>query len=91
MTDTSQTTTETAETVRAWLVDRVAFYLERPAADIDVSAPLVDLGLDSVYALTLCGDVEDRFGVVVEATMAWDHPTVNAMTDHLTGLVSGDR
>ncbi|TQJ23655.1 acyl carrier protein [Micromonospora sp. A202] len=91
MTETSHTTTATAGTIRAWLVERVAFYLERPAAEIDVSAPLVDLGLDSVYALTLCGDVEDRFGVVVEATMAWDHPTVNAMTAHLTGLVAGDR
>ncbi|MFE6763996.1 acyl carrier protein [Streptomyces sp. NPDC057689] len=73
-----------AAEVRGWLVERVAFYLECSPEDIDEGAELVDLGLDSVYALTLCGDVEDRFGLVVEPTMAWDHPSVDAITAHLT-------
>ncbi|WP_405937299.1 acyl carrier protein [Streptomyces sp. NBC_00726] len=71
------------QTIREWLVDRVAYYLELTPADIDAGAELAELGLDSVYALTLCGDVEDRFGLVVEPTMAWDHPTIDAITDHL--------
>ncbi|MEV7439349.1 acyl carrier protein [Streptomyces griseoviridis] len=71
------------QAIRSWLVDRVAYYLERTPADIDAGAELAGLGLDSVYALTLCGDVEDRFGLVVEPTMAWDHPTIDAITAHL--------
>ncbi|MFJ8788288.1 acyl carrier protein [Streptomyces sp. NPDC102462] len=71
------------QTIREWLVDRVAYYLELTPADIDAGADLAELGLDSVYALTLCGDVEDRFGLVVEPTMAWDHPTIDAITAHL--------
>ncbi|MFC9297961.1 acyl carrier protein [Streptomyces sp. NPDC057011] len=69
--------------IRAWLIERVAYYLERPAAEIDEGAELVEMGLDSVYAFTLCGDVEDRFGLAVEPTMAWDHPTVDAITAYL--------
>ncbi|MGV9319649.1 acyl carrier protein [Streptomyces sp. NPDC003660] len=69
--------------VRDWLVDRIAYYLECAPADIDAGAELAELGLDSVYALSLCGDVEDRFGLVVEPTMAWDHPSVDALTTHL--------
>lgn len=72
-----------AQTIREWLVDRVAYYLELTPADIDAGVELAELGLDSVYALTLCGDVEDRFGLVVEPTMAWDHPTIDAITAHL--------
>ncbi|MFP3989079.1 acyl carrier protein [Streptomyces sp. E11-3] len=92
MTETTVTPTAAAlsgdvspEQIRAWLVDRVAYYLERPAAEIDEGAELVGMGLDSVYALTLCGDVEDRFGLAVEPTMAWDHPSVDAITAYLAG------
>ncbi|MER5210220.1 acyl carrier protein [Streptomyces sp. NPDC002838] len=71
------------QAIRRWLVDRVAYYLERTTAEIDEGTELAEMGLDSVYALTLCGDVEDRFGLVVEPTMAWDHPTIDAITAHL--------
>ncbi|WP_053848198.1 acyl carrier protein [Streptomyces sp. NRRL B-24085] len=71
------------QAIRAWLVDRVAYYLERNPADVDEGTQLAEMGLDSVYALTLCGDVEDHFGLVVEPTLAWDHPTIDAITAHL--------
>ncbi|MEV0219292.1 acyl carrier protein [Streptomyces sp. NPDC050704] len=83
MTETTTSAPASPRAIRCWLVDRVAYYLERPAAEIDEGAQLAELGLDSVYALTLCGDVEDRFGLVVEPTMAWDHPTIDAITAHL--------
>lgn len=69
--------------IRTWLSERAAYYLERPAEEIDPAAPLVELGLDSVYALTLCGDVEDRYGLVLEPSTAWDHPTVDALTAYV--------
>jgi acyl carrier protein len=69
--------------IRDWLTDRVAAYLERPREEIDPDQPLVEMGLDSVYAMTLSGDVEERFDIEVEPTLAWDHPTVNALAGHL--------
>jgi acyl carrier protein len=81
---TAATAAHTApQAIRAWLVDRVAYYLERNPADVDEGTQLAEMGLDSVYALTLCGDVEDHFGLVVEPTLAWDHPTIDAITAHL--------
>ncbi|MFE6871587.1 acyl carrier protein [Kitasatospora sp. NPDC057692] len=77
------------QAIRGWLVDRVAYYLDVTPAEVDADAELAELGLDSVYALTLCGDVEDRFGLVVEPTMAWDHPTINAITAHLVDELPG--
>jgi acyl carrier protein len=65
--------------VRAWLTARVAYYVERDPQDIDPDAKLVGYGLDSVYALSLCGDIEDEYGLEVDPTLAWDHPTVNAI------------
>ncbi len=67
-----------------WLLDQVAFYLETPAEKIDPDGKLVEYGLDSVYALALCGDVEDEYGIEIEPTLAWDYPTVNAIVGFLS-------
>lgn len=75
----------TPEAVRDWLLDRVAFYLETPAAEINPDTRFVELGLDSVYALTLCGDIEERYDLSVEPTLAWDYPTVHALAGYLHG------
>ncbi|GAA4548857.1 acyl carrier protein [Amycolatopsis samaneae] len=73
----------TAAQVRAWLIDRVAFLLELRAQDIDPDAELAELGLDSVYAVMLGGEIEEEFGLVVEPTVAWDNPTITVLAGHL--------
>ncbi|KAA2257575.1 acyl carrier protein [Solihabitans fulvus] len=87
--------TDTAATdpdaIRDWLLDRVAFYLERPVTDLRPDVKLVEYGLDSVYALTLCGDIEDEYGLELEPTLAWDHPTVDAIVTLLREMISGNR
>lgn len=69
------TAPQTAE-IRRWLVERVAFYLERGIDDVDPTMPLAESGIDSVSAVNLCGDVEDRFEITVDPTMVFDYPTV---------------
>jgi len=87
----SDTTTSTSvEAIADWLRRRVAFYLERPVEGIDPATPFTEMGLDSVYALTLCGDIEDQYGLAVEATLPWDHPTVDALAAHLHQEVSAE-
>ncbi|MEU6234602.1 acyl carrier protein [Kitasatospora sp. NPDC047058] len=66
-----------------WLLDRISLYLKRPAESIDPGVPLAEYGLDSVGALSLCGDLEDEFGLEVEPTLIWDHPTLESLTAHL--------
>ncbi|MFJ2029744.1 acyl carrier protein [Streptosporangium sp. NPDC087985] len=74
-----------------WLTERVATYLQRPPAEIDPTVKLRAYGLDSVHALSLCVDVEEIVGLLVEPTLAWDHPTIDAIAAHLTELLSQDR
>ncbi|WP_055479978.1 acyl carrier protein [Sphaerimonospora mesophila] len=38
--------------------------------------------------LNLCVDIEEATGLLVEPTLAWDHPTIDAITAHLTELLS---
>lgn len=71
--------------LRDWLTERVAFYLGLAPGEIDTAQRLVEIGVDSIHALTLCGDIEERFGLAVEATLAWDYPTVDKLTAFLHG------
>ncbi|MFD7033109.1 acyl carrier protein [Streptomyces sp. NPDC059917] len=66
-----------------WLTAHLAVYLDRLPESIDPTVPLAEYGMDSVCALSLCGDIEDDFGVAVEPSLAWDHPTVAALAAHL--------
>jgi acyl carrier protein len=43
--------------------------------------------MDSVCALSLCGDLEDVFGLEVEPTLLWDHPTVDSLVRHLAAVL----
>ncbi len=74
--------------LRDWLRERVAHYAERDPGSIDPAARLTAYGLDSVYALILCGDREDHTGIVLEPTVVWDHPTIDGLAAHIEGLAA---
>ena len=75
MVDPAPSAQQTAE-IRRWLIERVAYYLERPVDEVDPGVPLAESGMTSVSAVELCGDVEDRFQINVDPSMVFDYPTV---------------
>lgn len=85
----------TAENVCAWLITRVAHYLDESAGTIDPGTPLLEYGLDSVHFFSLCGEIEDVLGVTVEPTAIWDVESLTDLADQVAGLAArrshGDR
>ncbi|MET7644820.1 acyl carrier protein [Streptomyces sp. NPDC005426] len=79
--------TAKSEGVYEWLSARVALYLRRSPETVDPTVPLAEYGMDSVAALSLCGDLEDEFGLEVEPTLLWDYPTVASLVRHLTAVL----
>jgi acyl carrier protein len=71
------------EILTQWLVEKVAHYLEKNPVEIQSHQHLADYGLDSVYAIRLCGDLEDLLKIPVEPTLAWDYPTIDEMVQFL--------
>ncbi|HEY3751015.1 MAG TPA: acyl carrier protein [Pseudonocardiaceae bacterium] len=82
-------TLDSTTAIAGWLTSRVASYLDTAPDEVDPDQPLADYGLDSVYALSLCGEIEDELNLTVEPTLAWDYPTVNAMAGYLHGELAG--
>lgn len=55
-----------------------------PDGDTSFSA----MGLDSMTQVTLIGRLEERFGVELDPTLAYDYPTVNALSGKLGELLA---
>lgn len=70
MSQTEQDDVATTEgAIAQWLVDRIRFYDQVDPALITIDAPLSELALDSIYAMMLCGDIEDKYDIGVEPTL----------------------
>ena len=50
---------------------------------IDVDASFVDMDMDSLTALDFCVGLEDIIGGIVEPADLVEHPSVNALAQHL--------
>lgn len=71
--------------IRTWLIERVAEYTQREIDDVDPAVKLTRYRFDSIYALSLCGDIEDKYGIEVDPTLVWDYPTIDAIAQYLAG------
>jgi acyl carrier protein len=54
-------------------------HLGIPCEALDVHQPLLRYDLDSLVALELVADLEDRLGCSLPFTLAWDYPTTAAI------------
>lgn len=80
------TTIATEDDVQAWVASRIVAYGKRPDLAFTVDTEFTEIGIDSVYALTLCGDIEDQYGLELDPEIMWDYPTIRDLSTHLREL-----
>jgi amino acid adenylation domain-containing protein len=73
----------TFEEIRTWLRFRIANLLEIDPVEIHDDEPLANYGLGSVQAVTLSGDLEDWMGRSFAPTLAYEFPTIAAISSFL--------
>jgi phthiocerol/phenolphthiocerol synthesis type-I polyketide synthase A len=61
----------------------VADELGIPESELDADRPFIELGLNSIMALSIRREIEHLAGLELSATMIWNHPTVAALSAHL--------
>jgi acyl carrier protein len=77
--------------LEGWLVTRIAALTGQPPDDIDPDRPMEAYGLTSVMAVGLSAELEDMLGIPVDATIAWDHPTIEGLATHLAAAAAAAR
>jgi acyl carrier protein len=73
----------TAHQIESWLVRAIARSLHVDPREIDPRRPFAELGVDSVAAVELSGDLEAFLGKPVAPTVVWDYPSIALLAAHL--------
>jgi acyl carrier protein len=81
----------TRRPIQRWLTTRLGSYLAVPEAAIDPQVPLAEMGVDSVHAISLVGDVEAHFDIDVDATLIFDYPTLSHIAEFIHNAVAARR
>ncbi|WP_433201980.1 type I polyketide synthase [Dactylosporangium sp. CS-047395] len=55
--------------------------------EVSLRKPLIEIGVDSVMTLAIRARLQRQFEQSLPASLLWEHPTVSAVADHLTGLL----
>ena len=71
--------------IHQWLITRLSELRSIPPGQIDDRRPFESLGVDSLLAVQLSGELEEYLGVSLAPTLLYDHPSIGALTDHLAG------
>ena len=63
--------------------------LRTAESELDTDRPFIELGLNSMMALSIRREIENIVGLELSATMLWNHPTVDSLAAHLTAKLTG--
>ncbi len=69
--------------VEGWLIRRVAELTGTKPESIDPDVALQTYGLTSLMAVEIAADAEDFLKIPVEATVAWDYPSISKLATYL--------
>lgn len=77
-------TTFPLHTVLAFLRPHIARFTRQEPDSIDENAVLIDLGLQSIDAVLLCGEVEDHFRIELDPATIFEHDTLLSFATEVT-------
>jgi acyl-CoA synthetase (AMP-forming)/AMP-acid ligase II/acyl carrier protein len=83
-----------AEQIEEWLLQWLVARLNMDPASISRDRPFAELGVDSLTAVELSGELEDEFKVPLPAVVAWNYPTPASLARYLAeqtlGVANGE-
>ena len=74
--------------VEQWLRQRIASHLNVEEEKIEVEGPFTRFGIDSVEALSITVELEDRLNTRLPTTLVWDYPSIGKLSRYLTAGAS---
>lgn len=69
--------------LQEWIAGWIAEKLGVPVAQVGLSSPFSEFGLDSLAAVELSGRLEKLLGCEVSPSAAWEYPTIAELSQFL--------
>jgi len=83
MTESQAPATMTVEQLRGWLRDWVVDVTGLSPDEVTDTKPMENFGLSSRDAVVMSGELENLLGVQLDATIAYEYPTIQALAQRL--------
>jgi natural product biosynthesis luciferase-like monooxygenase protein/amino acid adenylation domain-containing protein len=80
-----QALTPKVQEIVEWLVRHIAQRAQIDPRIVDLHAPFVQFGLNSLEAVDLSGELEQWLGRSLSPTLIYDYPSIDALACHLAG------
>jgi acyl carrier protein len=77
----------TAIEIQEWLVFYLSQVIEIRPEKIDVTKSFEQYGLDSSAAVVMIGDLEERLGIQLDPTLAYDYPTIESLAKYIVDAI----
>lgn len=81
---------DTPAAIADWMLTWLATTLKVPKASLDRRQPLAEHGLDSLAAVELAQALEGVLGVPLAPTLAYEYPTIEALSTYLASAQAGN-
>jgi polyketide synthase PksJ len=75
------------ERIRSLATERLALALRVPADQLSPRLAFAELGVDSITGMSFVAELGEDLGLELDASLLYDHTTIDRLTDHLTDLV----
>jgi len=72
-----------SDQIRSWFIEKMAMIKQVDKSIIEIDIPFVEYGLDSINSLAIAGELEELMDIELPATLLWDYPTINKVTEFL--------
>lgn len=87
MSETKSNVAAAYDTVRDWLVNKIAVELGVPAQNVRTDEEFANLGLGSRQAILITGELEEFLDCGdLDPSLLWDYPTIEKLARHLTSV-----
>ena len=72
-----------ADDIKWWLANKVAAVLKIDASGVEFNTSFAKLGLDSLAAITISGELEQWLEMEIDATILYQYPTIEELSEYL--------
>jgi hypothetical protein len=67
------------------LFERMSCYLDRPAGSFRYDTEVSSIALDSIVAVSILSDLQERFGIDLPVVLFWEHKTLGGIVEYVLG------